>query len=406
MLGTLIPLFDSAMEVKAYSIFSQKENTMRNPSYLGTGALSGIGQISGLDILESMGMKTLSGEKAVFVEVNNISIFTEIELMTEQPHQNIVLLMDSGVNPSSTYVQRLKELKEAGFCLAMRKLQVKDFEEYREILSLMDYMLLDHKKIDIDKAKIYFGKVYPQIKLVAVNVDTQEDYELLTYRGGYDLYEGHFFRIPVVKNNQEISPLKANYIELLNVVNDPDFELTKAADVIEQDTARVFSRLEMVNRITVNSGVNTVRHAAAMLGQRELKRWINTAVTKELCSDKPSEITRMSLLRGRFMERLAEPFGMKDQAGELFLLGMFSVLDVMLDKPMEEALEKIRVSDSIRKALLHHEGPFGPLYDFMLAYEDANWSEVCRVLTLDQIDADPVYGAYTNALAWFRDLFY
>ncbi|MCR4895815.1 MAG: HDOD domain-containing protein, partial [Lachnospiraceae bacterium] len=393
MLGTLIPLFDSSMEVKAYSIFSQKENMMKNPSLLGTGSLSGIGQISGLDILSSMGMKTLSNDKTVFVEVNNISVFTEIELMVEEPHSNVVLLMDNGVNPSETYVQRLKELKDAGFGLAIRKLQVKEFEQYRPILALMDYVLLNHKKIDIEKAKIYFTKVYPHIKLVAVNVDTQEDYELLTYQGGYDLYEGRFFRIPKAAGDAELSPLKANYIELLNVVNGPDFDLTKAAGVIEHDTALVISLLEMVNRMAVNSGINTVRHAAAMLGQKELKRWINTAVTRELCSEKPNEITRMSLLRGRFMERLAEPFGLGAQSGELFLMGMFSVLDVMLDMPMEEALQRVRVSAHIEEGLLKHTGPFDPVYEFMLAYEDANWTEVSRILLLDKIDEGPVYTA-------------
>ena len=128
--------------------------------------------------------------------------------------------------------------------------------------------MLNHTKIDITKAKIYFNRVYPDIKLCAVNVDSQEDYEKLKVDGGYDLYEGAFFRMPVKDSQTEVSPLKVNYIELLNVVNSPDFDLQDAADVIGKDPALVISLLEMVNRMALNSEITSIRHAAAMLGQK------------------------------------------------------------------------------------------------------------------------------------------
>ena len=112
--------------------------------------------------------------------------------------------------------------------------------------------------------------------------------------------------------------------------------MTKAADIIGRDTALVISLLKMVNRIAVNSEITSIRHAAAMLGQRELKKWINTAVANKLYADKPNEITRLSLLRAKFAENLASSFGLAAQGSELFLMGLFSVLDVILEKPMLE----------------------------------------------------------------------
>ena len=200
--------------------------------------------------------------------------------------------------------------------------------------------------------------------------------------------------------------MKATYIELLNIVNDPDFDLDKAAAVIEHDTALVISLLAMVNRMTVNSGISTVGHAAAMLGQKELKRWINTAVTKELCADKPGEITRISLIRARFAEQLAPVFGLAASSSELFLMGLFSVLDAMLDKPMKEALDLVKVSKDISGALLDGTGKYAPVLDFIGAYENANWSEVSRQLILNNAEDSAVYDAYTESLKWFRDLFY
>lgn len=96
--------------------------------------------------------------------------------------------------------------------------------------------------------------------------------------------------MPVTKGEAKVSPLKVNYIELLNIVNEPDFDLTKAADVIGRDTALVISLLKMVNHMTVNSEITSIRHAAAMLGQKELKKWINTAVTSQLCADRPMRL--------------------------------------------------------------------------------------------------------------------
>ncbi len=406
MLGTLIPLFDGGTQVKAYSVFAQKYNSWLNPSMLGTGSLDGAGTVLGIELVESMGMRTLTDDKAVFVEVSNVSLFSDIDEQFTEPHDKLVLLFDYNVVPEELYVNRLKELKASGYRLAIRKLAVKQFEEYKPVLNLVDYVFLDHKKIDISKAKIYFEKVYPNISLVAVNVNTQEDYDVLTAGGGYDLYEGKFFRLPVINDDKDVSPMKATYIELLNIVNDPDFDLDKAASVIEHDTALVISLLAMVNRMTVNSGISTVGHAAAMLGQKELKRWINTAVTKELCADKPGEITRISLIRARFAELLAPVFGLAASSSELFLMGLFSVLDAMLDKPMKDALDLVKVSKDISGALLDGTGKYAPVLDFINAYENANWSEVSRQLILKNAEDSAVYDAYTDSLRWFRDLFY
>jgi EAL and modified HD-GYP domain-containing signal transduction protein len=405
MLATLMPLFDEKMEVCAYSVFAQKENYLLNPSLLGVGRLDAASNIDGLEIINTMGLETVTDDKSVFVEVNNISIFTDIPELCKAPHEKVVLLIDSEVTPTDNYVDRIAALRDAGFRFAIRKLSVKQFEEYRPILQQMDYVMLDHKKIDISKAKIYFQKVYPKIGLVALNVDSKDDFDMLTESGGYRLYEGDFFRVPVNAGAKEMAPLKTTYLELLQVVNKGDYDLTEAAAVIEHDPALVISLLKMVNRMTVNSGISSVRHAAAMLGQRELARWINTAVTKELCADRPGAVMRESLLRARFCENLAPLFKLQAQGSEVFLMGLFSILDVIIEKPMAEALDMVRVTAPIRNALLNHEGEYAPLYDFMLTYGMAHWEEISRRMVTENIPMEPVYQAYIDSLEWYRNLF-
>ncbi len=405
MLVTLIPLFDENMKVSAYSLFTQKKNFLLYPSLLGSGKNDGASRIEGLELIKNMGIQTLAPAQEIFVSLNNISVFSDIASECDAPHGRLVLLIDNGIPPIEMYINRLHELKNQGYRLAIRKLPVSHYEDYREVLALMDYILLDCEQVDITKARIYFNKLYPHLKLCASNIKTTDVFEALKLDNSCTLFEGSFYRLPVTKGNNKVAPLKVNYIELMNLVNTYDFDLTKAADIIGRDTALVISLLKMVNHMAVNSEITSIRHAAAMLGQKELKRWINTAVIHELCSDKPTEITRLSLLRAKFAENLAPAFNLGSKASGLFLMGLFSVLDIILEKTMAEALSLVKVSREIKEALVDGKGEFAELLDFIKQYEAGEWQEVSRLMLLKQIDIQVVHDAYMNSLKWYRDLF-
>lgn len=405
MLVTLIPLFDENIKVSAYSLYTQKANFLLHPDLLGSGSNDGAAQIEGFELILNMGLETLSPAKEIFVPVNEISIFSDIPAQCGLPHEFFVLLLKGNIPCTPMYIDRVKALKEMGYRFAIRKLPVSSYEAYHDLLTLMDYVMLDCEQIDISKARIYFNQVYPDIRLCASNITDTETFDAIRQDKSCCLYEGSFYRLPVTKGTHKVAPLKINYIELMNLVNTEDFDLTKAADIIAHDTALVISLLRMVNHMAVNSEITSIRHAAAMLGQKELKRWINTAVVNQLCSDKPNEITRLSLLRAKFAENLAPAFELGGKASELFLTGLFSVLDIILDKPMEEALSLVKVSHDIEDALIRQSGIFAePLY-FIKQYEAGNWSEVSRLMILENLDTQTVYDAYIDALKWYRELF-
>ena len=406
MLATLVPFFDKDMKVCAYSLFSQKENYLLNPELQGSAVLDGSGRVAGLEIIQNVGIDTLSPDSKVFLPVGPVNVFTDIEEQSASMKDRLVLLCDNSIANTEAYQNRLKQLKDSGYELAIMKLPVSDFEHYKEILSLMDYIILDCKRVEVNKAKIYFSHLYPNIRICVGNIENQEMFDHVKDDEAFYLFEGNFYRIPVTKGETVIEPLKVNYLELMNIVNDADYELTKAADIIGRDTALVLSLLEMVNRIAVNSEVTSIRHAAAILGQKELKKWINTVITKELCADRPNEIARESLLRAKFAECLAPAFGLALKASELFLMGLFSVLDIILNVPLAEALKKVNVSRDIAEALLNHKGELADVYDFLLAYESADWQEVCRILIVKDITIDTVYKAYTEAVCWYKDMFF
>lgn len=375
-----------------------------NPSLLGSRQFDGAAYVDGLELIQELGPTTLSGGKPIFVSLNNISIFSSLESQCKNTNHAPILLIDQTFPPVSMYTDRIRELREFGYHFAIRNLPVHCYEDYAPILSQMDYILIDCQKIDAVKASFYFRKLYPDICICASNIPDMETFGKLSPAETISLFEGTFFRMPVTRGEHKVSPLKINYISLLNLIEEDDFDLTKAADIISQDTALIISLLRLANTRSFNSEITSVRVAVSMLGQKDLTRWIQTTVIEKLCSDKPNELMRLSLLRAKFAENLAPVFGMAMRSQELFLTGLFSILDIILDCSMEEALSMVRVSGKIRTALLEHTGSLAEVLHFIVKYESAEWQEVSRQLVLKNIEIPDVSHAWVSSLQWYAKL--
>ena len=375
-----------------------------NPSLLGSRQFDGAAYVDGLELIQELGTTTLSGGKPIFVSLNNISIFSSLESECKNTNHAPILLIDQTFPPVSMYTDRIHELREFGYHFAIRNLPVHCYEDYAPILSQMDYILIDCQKIDAVKASFYFRKLYPDICICASNIPDTETFGKLSPAETISLFEGTFFRMPVTRGEHKVSPLKINYISLLNLIEEDDFDLTKAADIISQDTALIISLLRLANTRSFNSEITSVRVAVSMLGQKDLTRWIQTTVIEKLCSDKPNELMRLSLLRAKFAENLAPVFGMAMRSQELFLTGLFSILDIILDCSMEEALSMVRVSGKIRTALLELTGSLAEVRHCMVKYESAEWQEVSRQLVLKNIEIPDVSHAWVSSLQWYAKL--
>ena len=369
MLAASVPVFDRNQAISAYMIFAEREEIFKHPIFMGVNRFDGATNIPELDVVNSIGIAGLADGRDIYIPVNHPAIFGDIAGQSDVPPEKIVLVLD-----------------------------------YRRIFKLTDILFLDYGEKNMAATRQFVEKYFPDVRVLVSGISTQEEFDDAREDVKTEYFEGNFFKVPSAENDTEVSPLKATYIQLLNVVNQPDFDLTDASKVIGQDAALVVSLLEMVNRMTVNKGINSVNMAAAMLGQRELQLWINTAVTRELCSDKPSEVMRLSMIRAKFFENLAPVFSLAPKRSELFLLGMFSLLNVMLDLPMEEALKKVKVDKEIENALLNAAGPLYPVYTFALDYELASWAEVSRQILVGNLDEAAIYKAYLDALQWYRDI--
>jgi EAL and modified HD-GYP domain-containing signal transduction protein len=225
-------------------------------------------------------------------------------------------------------------------------------------------------------------------------------------RSGFNCFEGKFYSKPVVKSQMGIVPIKVNRIQLLNIVRDEEFDISEVVKVVGQDPSLSVSLLKFVNSpyLGISQKIQTIQHAVAMLGQTEVRKWVTTATSGALADDKPDEVTKLSLMRAKFAENLAPRFEMAIHSPGLFLMGLFSVLDVILEMPMEEALKIVTVSDKIQQALVSLEGDFAKVLGLIYTYEQADWNELNRLMIVHKLDVEGVVDSYIEAAKWYTTI--
>ena len=405
MLATLVPLFYEDMSVASYCLYAQNENMYERPHLLIAGKYDGAGSIVGLEVFDSVSEDDLVANCSIIIPINNISLFSNIEQQLTGFDGRIVLLIDQTIKPEESYNKRLQDLKSKGFKLALKDLPLTSLDEFKFMMNDFDLLLINSDTGDVIEQAKEFRKILPNIDLCAENLHTKEEFDSAKESGLFKVFEGTFFRVPINKGDTEVAPIKINYLKLMKVINEPDFDLDDVANVISQDPALTIELLKIANKLTINSNIRSIAQATALLGQKELRRWLNTTLLNGLAAGKPNEITRLSLVRARFAENLAPIFDYAMRKDELFLMGLFSLLNLILDMPMDKALEQVGVSNEIKKALVSDDGIFAPQLEFLLSYEAGDWQEVSRLMVLHDIEMDDVYEAYVEALKWYGSMF-
>jgi EAL and modified HD-GYP domain-containing signal transduction protein len=142
----------------------------------------------------------------------------------------------------------------------------------------------------------------------------------------------------------------------------------------------------------------------AILGQKEVRRWATVAISVSLAEDRPGEITKLSLVRAKFAENLALAFELGIFQSNLFMAGLFSLLDVVLEKPMAEAVKEVAVDDRVKKALVDKTGELYTVLDLIYTYERADWDKVSIIGIRNNVDMEMVIQAFLDALVWYNQL--
>ena len=237
--------------------------------------------------------------------------------------------------------------------------------------------------------------------MLAEKVETRVDFSEAVDMG-YSLFQGYFFCRPEMLQQRAIPADKLAYLELLGAAMAPDFDIQGLASKIKHEPSLTFKLLRYLNSAAfgLRSEIASIPHALSMLGERELRKWIAVVCVGVMAGGKPDELMTVPLVRGRFCELLAPLAGMPGHANDLFLLGLLSVMDAVLDQPLATILEELPVRHEIKDALIARTGLYWNLLEIATAHECADWQAISALAMRLEIREDQIPEIYVSAVDW------
>ena len=155
--------------------------------------------------------------------------------------------------------------------------------------------------------------------------------------------------------------------------------------------------------------ISSINHALVLMGENDVKKWASLMVLSSMADDKPDdkpdELVIQAIFRAKFSECLAPRFGLGARSQDLFLMGMFSLIDAIIDISLSEILGKLPISEEIKLALLEQKGRMGEVYQLVLAYGKGNWEEIDELATRFGISNEGISQFYMEALGWANQSF-
>lgn len=240
---------------------------------------------------------------------------------------------------------------------------------------------------------------------IAVGVDTPELYELAN-RIGFDLLEGEYYCSPEALARPEHAVRQLSIIRVMGLLRDPNAALTELEEAFESDQVLEKNLMRIANSAAYgNLGIDTMARAIQFLGRERLYRWLAiflvTSVGEGSGIDR--ELVRKLLIRARFCELLADSSRPRSAKTSLFIVGLFSLLDLILDRPMEEIVKEILVTEDAARALLSREGALAPILELVEAYERAEWERVEWLAERVGVPLVLLPDLYIEALGWTKE---
>jgi EAL and modified HD-GYP domain-containing signal transduction protein len=393
------PIFDRKQKVYGYELLfrSSLDNVFRHAE---------LNQASAKVMTDStliLSMEAISEGKLAFINVTRDILLNDyINLL---PRGLTAAEIPETVEPDPEVINACGRLKEAGYMLVLD-----DFvygEQYADLMNLADIVKVDFLSTPVEeRGRVLSRFTAPNVRFLAEKVETQEVFKQ-AINMGYTYFQGDFFSKPLIISSRDVPGFKLNYLHMLQELQWPDVNFHRLETIIKRDMALSFKLLRYINSayFGLSNKVTSILHAIRLLGPRQFKQWASLLLMASMGSDKPDELVVQALTRGRFCESLAPMLGMKPRSQELFLLGMFSVIDAILGRPLEEILKNLPLSDEIKDALSGKPNRLRAVFDYALAYEKGDWDDLSAKADALGLDESGIPAVYLAAMHWAKRSF-
>jgi c-di-GMP-related signal transduction protein len=366
------PIFDARMKLYGYELlFRDGEKN----------AFSPVKEASSSVIVDStmlFDLQTLTGSAKAFINIDRDALLNGAALLL--PPGRTVLEILQSVEPTPEVVHACEDLCRRGYHLALDDFV--DHPKWAPLVALAKFLKVDFCVSQAEEreaiAHRYGGT---NLHLLAEKVETHAS-KRDADRLGYSFFQGHFFCKPNMVEARQVPPNKAIYLNLLQAASAAEISHKEIEAIIKQDPSLVYKLLRYLNSplMGFRTEIHSVHHAINLLGDQAFRRWATVLAVVAMAGGKPPELIRTALTRAYFCEEISGPLGMPEDSSNLFLMGLLSVTDALLDLPIERILTGLPVSQDVSLALSHKASRFTEVYETVLSYEEGDWLKIAAAL--------------------------
>ncbi|MHB9101021.1 MAG: EAL and HDOD domain-containing protein [Sulfuricella sp.] len=353
--------------------------------------------------LVGLDVNRLLEDKLAFVGIS--SVMLESPLLRKLPSKGVVLVVCPDTDQMEDNLLRCRELRSLGYQIALD-----DFEAKRDLgqfLTLASFVRVDVARFNaIELGKLadrFLDMSTPQ--LLAKNVETDEDFEAC-YKMHFHCFEGNYFTRLRPSMPPRVDSDRIRVLELLNMVKNQE-EISRLEEGFKHDAMLSYKLLRYINAPVngLQQQIRSIAHALVILGYKPLYRWLTLLLfTSGKADPRSKALLQNALVRARMTELLGQGKLPPAEREGLFIVGIFSLLDVLLNVPMEQALEQLQLPDPVMAALARREGVYAPFLALSVACEEADQEAIIEYAAACGLDANEVNTAQVKALVWAEEI--
>lgn len=383
------PIFDRKMRVYAYELLYRH-------GFVDHAVITDLDAASTEVVVNSLievGLDRLVGNKKAFCNFTR-SFLIKGSTIPFNSDQLVVEVLEN-VTAEPEVLEAIRSLSHSGHLIALDDFVVTDellpLVELADIIKI-DVLALTNDEVVAQVERLRRGK---RLQLLAEKVETIDEYNFCRDLG-FDLFQGYFFSKPQVVSGRKMPPSRLAMLRLLTELQRVDIDLTKLEEIIRTDVNLSVKLLRQINSsfYSLFAEVKSIRQAIIYLGLQHIRNWA-CIVSMGSVSDKPQELMAMVLLRAKMCEIMSGTDD-SDQRGMFFTVGLFSLLDTLLDMSMREILSSLPLTEEVNNALLERDGILGRTLSCVEEYERGNWATVVAY----GFEESTLREAYLEALDW------
>ncbi len=393
------PIFDRNLKIYAYELLfrsNAQDNFNENSADQATYDLVS-------NTFLALGFETLTKGKKAFINFTDNCLKNDLPLMLPQDKVVVELLENIAPDDQETY-QICKNLKEKGYMIVLDDFIIT--ETLNPFVELADIIKIDFKTTSPQQqVKLMRACKNLNINWLAEKVETYAEFKIAVEMG-YSYFQGYFFSKPVIVSRKSIPTNKIIYMQILKELNKKQIDFYKLEELIKNDVSLTFKLLKFINSsfFGFRCKIKSIKQVLALLGEVELVKWLSIIALKNIAEDKPGDLFVESLVRAKFLEKLAQELKPELMA-PAFLMGMFSYIDVLLNSTMQEILEEINLDKSIRNVLIGEDKTSILFLLLMLVenYEKGIWDKYFYYASRLGINGTYISAVYREAILWGND---